>query len=196
MTDQPDQPVHGCTIGGQPAIPVLLSEYQKLTAELAALRAVARGYCPACGRGDAAPSVADWEQQKQRADQVEELLRIAHDTSNKSEAARARAAAALARVRDAAALHRKGLISTAELHAVIGPATTATEAETTTRVFAALHQSAEQDVSRVIALYERWVKAGPPPLGTPIARWRDARLAELHDAILPPDAAPDVGGGA
>jgi hypothetical protein len=41
--------------------------------ELAALRQVARGYCPACGRGDAAPTVADWEQQRQRADQAEEL---------------------------------------------------------------------------------------------------------------------------
>lgn len=38
--------------------------------ELAALREVARGYCPACGRGDAAPTVADWEQQRQRADQA------------------------------------------------------------------------------------------------------------------------------
>jgi hypothetical protein len=58
---------------------------------LAALRTVARGYCPHCGRGDAAPTVTDWEQQKQRADQVEELLHIAHETSNKSEAERARA---------------------------------------------------------------------------------------------------------
>lgn len=67
-----------------------------------------------------------------------------------------------------------------------GPAAIeATELATTTRVFAALHRSAEQDVSRVIDLYERWVKAGPPPLGTPIARWWDARLAELHDAIRP-----------
>lgn len=39
--------------------------------DLGALRQVARGYCPACGRGDAAPTVADWEQQKTRADQAE-----------------------------------------------------------------------------------------------------------------------------
>jgi hypothetical protein len=51
------------------------AELDALYAELAALRAVARGYCPACGRGDAAPSVTDWEQQKQRADQAEERLR-------------------------------------------------------------------------------------------------------------------------
>lgn len=113
---------------------------QELEAELAALRAVARGYCPACGRGDAAPTVTDWEQQRkradeaeqqrdryktawysarngresrrhelavagvayehadqqyvqqrQRADQAEELLSIAHDTSNRAETERARA---------------------------------------------------------------------------------------------------------
>lgn len=64
-------------------------------------------------------------------------------------------------------------------------ATEATEAATTTRVFAALHHSAEQDVARVIDLYERWVKAGPPPLGASLARWWDTRLAELHTAIRP-----------
>jgi hypothetical protein len=71
-----------------------------------------------------------------------------------------------------------------------GPA--ATEEAKTTRVLAALHRSAEQDVSRVIALYEQWVKAGPPPLGTLMARWWDARLVELHDAILG-QPAQDVG---
>lgn len=64
--------------------------------------------------------------------------------------------------------------------------TEATDTATTTRVFAALHRSAEQDVTRVIDLYERWVKAGPPPLGTPVSRWWDKRLVELHDAIRPP----------
>lgn len=43
--------------------------------QLAALQAVARRYCPACGRGDAAPTVDDWEQQKQRADEAEQRLR-------------------------------------------------------------------------------------------------------------------------
>lgn len=37
---------------------------------------------------------------------------------------------------------------------------------------------------RVTALYEQWVKAGPPPLGASMARWWDARLAELHAALL------------
>ncbi|WP_328632039.1 hypothetical protein [Streptomyces sp. NBC_00356] len=80
-------------------------------------------------------------------------------------------------------------------HATIGidvAATQATGLEQTARVFAGLHRSAEADVSRVIDLYERWVKAGPPPLGTSISRWWDARLVELHDAILP--AAHETGG--
>lgn len=49
-------------------------QYDALCNELAALRAVARGYCPACGRGDAAPTVADWEQQKRRAEQAEAAI--------------------------------------------------------------------------------------------------------------------------
>lgn len=50
------------------------TELDQLYAELAALRAVARGYCPACGRGDAAPTVEDWEQQKQRAETAEATI--------------------------------------------------------------------------------------------------------------------------
>jgi len=66
-------------------------------------------------------------------------------------------------------------------------ATQATELETTARVLSALHRSAEGTVTRVIDLYEQWVKAGPPPLGAPLARWWDTRLAELHNAIQPAD---------
>ncbi|MEL3944843.1 hypothetical protein [Streptomyces sp. LNU-CPARS28] len=43
-----------------------------------------------------------------------------------------------------------------------------------------------EKTARVLALYEQWVKAGPPPLGTSVSRWWDARLVELHDAIRPP----------
>ncbi|MFE9921594.1 hypothetical protein ACFYQA_08425 [Streptomyces sp. NPDC005774] len=64
------------------------------------------------------------------------------------------------------------------------------EREKTTRVFTGLHRSAEADVTRVIDLYEQWVKTGPPPLGTSMARWWDARLVELHDAIRPPAGQP------
>lgn len=55
------------------------------------------------------------------------------------------------------------------------------------RITATLAREAEAGVTRVIALYEQWVKAGPPPLGTPVTRWWDARLVELHDAIQPAD---------
>lgn len=60
----------------------------------------------------------------------------------------------------------------------------------TTRLLGSLHRSAHDDVSRVIDLYERWIKAGPPPIGTPMSRWWDVRLVELHDAILPPEQQP------
>ncbi|MEU3507923.1 hypothetical protein ABZ733_08325 [Streptomyces longwoodensis] len=55
----------------------------------------------------------------------------------------------------------------------------------TTRLIGSLHGIALADVHRVIALYEQWVKAGPPPLGTSVSRWWDARLIELRNAILP-----------
>ncbi|MFZ3592278.1 hypothetical protein [Streptomyces sp. BH104] len=47
-------------------------------------------------------------------------------------------------------------------------------------------EKTEAEVQRIIALYERWLQAGPPPIGTSVSRWWDARLVELHDAILPP----------
>jgi hypothetical protein len=56
---------------------------------------------------------------------------------------------------------------------------------TTTRVFAALYRSAEDTVTRVIDLVERWTAAGPPPIGTSMARWWDTRLVELRNAINP-----------
>lgn len=40
--------------------------------------------------------------------------------------------------------------------------------------------------ARITDLCDRWVKAGPPPLGTSLARWWDRRLAELHNTIHPP----------
>ncbi|MGW3847156.1 hypothetical protein [Streptomyces fagopyri] len=46
--------------------------------------------------------------------------------------------------------------------------------------------TATADVRRVAELYERWLRAGPPPLGTSMARWWDARLLELCTAINGP----------
>ncbi|MCL6734404.1 MULTISPECIES: hypothetical protein [Streptomyces] len=53
-----------------------------------------------------------------------------------------------------------------------------------TRIAAGRARDAEAEVQRVVDLYERWVKAGPPPLGAPLARWWDQRLVELRKAIL------------
>lgn len=95
---------------------------------------------------------------------------------------------ALDRVAALAAEHPAGIDTALVLEALDQGAPAApqpTDADTTTRVFAALHHSAEQDVTRVIDLYERWVKAGPPPLGVSLSRWWDARLIELHNAIRP-----------
>ncbi|MCX4703898.1 hypothetical protein [Streptomyces sp. NBC_01373] len=52
---------------------------------------------------------------------------------------------------------------------------------------ALVHCPHKEPVTRVIDLHERWVKAGPPPLGASLARWWDKRLVELHNAIRPPD---------
>ena len=94
----------------------------------------------------------------------------------------------LARIQAVADEHPAG-IDTALIHAALPDRETATEAPVVDRqtavVLAALHRSAEADVSRVIDLYERWVKAGPPPIGTPMSRWWDRRLIELHNAINP-----------
>lgn len=55
-----------------------------------------------------------------------------------------------------------------------------------TRITAELARMSEANVSRVIDLYERWVKAGGPPIGTSLGRWWDTRLLELCTAINGP----------
>lgn len=121
----------------------VLAELRSELDALDALRAVARGYCPDCGRGDAAPTVEDWEQQRQRAEDAEG--RLAHLQAT-SEAAgilltrttdeRDQLRAATARVRALAARIRQGAPWTANhddltdriLAALepVGPATTQT----------------------------------------------------------------------
>lgn len=95
---------------------------------LAALRQVARGYCPACGRGDAAPTVDDWERERQRADEAEAQLRLidAMRQQNLDAAAAAahrahQAEAAVARVQALADQYPAG-IDTAHIHAALGTA--------------------------------------------------------------------------
>ncbi|MFF9310110.1 hypothetical protein ACF1BS_04280 [Streptomyces sp. NPDC014748] len=73
----------------------------------------------------------------------------------------------------------------AVLAVLLGADETQPDVSSTPRVLSALHRSAEEDVARVIELYEQWVKAGPPPLGTSMSRWWDVRLAELHNTIRP-----------
>jgi hypothetical protein len=41
-------------------------------------------------------------------------------------------------------------------------------------------------VQQVTDLCARWVKEGPPPLGTSLSRWWDRRLVELRNAIREP----------
>jgi hypothetical protein len=50
------------------------TELSQARSELAELRKVSRGYCPECGRGDCAPTVADWEAQKRRVDRAEAAI--------------------------------------------------------------------------------------------------------------------------
>lgn len=52
-------------------------------------------------------------------------------------------------------------------------------------------RDAEAVVQRVAALYDRWVQAGPPRLGTSISREWDRRLAELHNALHNPTKGTD-----
>lgn len=47
---------------------------------------------------------------------------------------------------------------------------------------------AETELAGVRALRDRWVKAGPPPLGTSMSRWWDRRLVELHAALNPKES--------
>ena len=54
----------------------------------------------------------------------------------------------------------------------------------------AVHTAVAGTLRGVVDLYERWVQAGPPPLGTPMSRWWDRRLAELHAALHPTEPAP------
>lgn len=52
---------------------------------------------------------------------------------------------------------------------------------------------AEKTLAHVHALADRWVKAGPPPLGTPLSRWWDKRLAELNTTLDQPAPATPAG---
>ena len=61
-----------------------------------------------------------------------------------------------------------------------------------TRITAGIARDAEATVQRVIDLYERWVKAGAPPLGTSMSRWWDGHLVALRAALEPAKEQPDA----
>jgi hypothetical protein len=94
-----------------------------------------------------------------------------------------RAEAAIARVRRLAARIRQGVPWTANADDIAAHILAALDAPVSGP---AATQATEPTVSRVTSLYERWVKAGPPPIGASLPRWWDERLIELHDAILNP----------
>lgn len=77
-------------------------------------------------------------------------------------------------------------------HPVASPAAVMTAVSTpvtpgmASGITASCANASAADVQRVISLYERWLKAGPPPLGASMARWWDARLLELCTAINGP----------
>ncbi|MCF0086660.1 MULTISPECIES: hypothetical protein [unclassified Streptomyces] len=62
------------------------------------------------------------------------------------------------------------------------------ETETMRQLDRAEH--AEAAINQARALYESWVHAGPPPLGTSMARWWDSRLIELRTALQPDGQQP------
>ncbi|MES9522428.1 hypothetical protein [Streptomyces capoamus] len=93
------------------------TELDQLYDALDALRAVARGYCEVCGRGDAAPTVEDWETERQNAafwfDQHQRARQSAADQRQRAK----RAEAALARVRAACdQLHRAAVLADGQPH--------------------------------------------------------------------------------
>lgn len=52
----------------------LAEHLRKAEARVTELEQVARGYCPHCGRGDAAPGLDDWDRERKRAEQAEAAL--------------------------------------------------------------------------------------------------------------------------
>ncbi|MBZ6207483.1 hypothetical protein KVH31_13345 [Streptomyces olivaceus] len=135
----------------------------------------ASGYCPACGRGDCAPTPDEYEQQRQRADRAE---------------------AALARVHHLADLIHAGAPWTANhtelatrIRAAAGPAPAATDTATWTAVRAIqlMNEAGQQRdealaaIARVRGLRERARTEAPASQGP---TWEGLDLA-LHDALPP-----------
>jgi septal ring factor EnvC (AmiA/AmiB activator) len=119
------------------------------------------------------------EQQKQRADEAEQHLRNIAQGGPRAEAVQAEIGEMIRQTHELRDQLRR---AEAELqqHAENESADAAAGS------YALRAECVEARLARVTALYEQWVKAGPPPLGVLLARWWDARLVELHAAIRPP----------
>ncbi|MBP5870879.1 hypothetical protein [Streptomyces scabiei] len=152
-------------------------QYDQLCDELDALRQVARGYCPNCGRGDAAPTVEDWEQQKQRADEAERRLRNIANGHPRADSIQAEIG--------------EMILQTHELRDQLRAADEAARRALEQRQEMAEERyawqqrgdRAETALAGVRTLRDRWIKAGAPPLGTSMSRWWDKRLVELGAAL-------------
>jgi hypothetical protein len=151
--------------------------------ELAALRQVARGYCPACGRGDAAPTVADWERERQRAEEAEDRLAHLQATSE-----------AAGIVLDRTAAERDALGREADRLRTdwVAQQERADQAErerdTARQSAAAIAAQRDRLRQRMNTLADRWDLEGPPPGNRPLTELR----AEISVAPFDPDGAMTV----
>lgn len=149
---------------------------------LRACETIAQMHAAATGRPGEGPTrgvVEDVEDVRLRAERAEAAIGRVHDELADCEDDDWMVRAG--DIRDALESTPTGSLIPPVLQAAIDQADK--ERETAARVFAGLHRSAEDTVTRVIDLYENWVKAGPPPLGVSMARWWDKRLVELRAAL-------------
>jgi hypothetical protein len=75
------------------------TDLDQLYDQLDALRTVARGYCPTCGRGDAAPTVEDWQREQTERGRLEIANRALNTAALEAVERAERAEATITRVR-------------------------------------------------------------------------------------------------
>ncbi|MFM9602708.1 hypothetical protein [Streptomyces turgidiscabies] len=124
------------------------------------------------------------EAEMRLADAAERRVEATYGTVDALKAELGKAQAAVARVRRLSEMTIQGSVRVHARQQALDTLATldgvSSPADAPTPVTAA----AEADVQRVVELYERWVKAGPPPLGTSISRWWDKRLLELRQTVI------------
>lgn len=175
---EPVEPVHGCTINGQPAMPILISEYNALVARAAEAEqaeAELRRYTEAESADAAAGSYAG-RAEAAEAERDELAQRLSEARSGEA-------------ILGQRVLHWVALTGSHQ-HWGQRRWNAWKNARCRARNWRVRAEQAEAALARVRALADRWTKAGPPPLGTPIARWVDRRLVELNTALAEPKDAP------